>query len=272
MTVTLNKCWGIATGVLLTMGLMVTAALAMDGCPKDKVPGPVTVTMSGNNILRIVHCIPIEAPPPGNQCHGVNCLKSNTSASKVSSGLDEVPVPHIKHVPHGAFYKASTYVVSQMSRLSPDISDTSITRALARAKELLREKGNNALFAVFGPEDMAAKVAYNATKMPDTIFPKISEAAALNANPNFSDQKQANDYGNQLTVKSVRTLYEVDAGDAGEVAQTGRSGETLFSATFPKAAAVTDKAVQTAPTWTSDIRSVIGLWAPPQPTQKKDKP
>lgn len=228
MSLALNKYWDVVTGGVLVLGLLVISVPAVAGCPDGTVPGPVTVTANGGYIVRIVHCEPIEHPTP-------------------RDSLDKVPVPHIRHVTHGRLYKAGAYVLSQLSTLSPDIADPGVVAALARAKEFLLERSKDTLFAVFGPDDMTAKVVYNETKLPDVIFPKFSEAAAMNGNPGFTGEKQATDFGNELTVKSVRTLREVDPGEEGGAAHA-------------------------VPTWNSDAQRIIGLWAPPQSSDRKSKP
>ncbi len=228
MSLALSKSKDIITGCILVLCLLMISVPTMAGCPKDTVPGPVTVTMSGRNILRIIHCVPVARHTP-------------------SKPVEEVPVPHIKHVTHGRLYKAGAYVLGWLSGLSPEISDSSVVTALARAREFLLERSKDTLFAVFGPDDIMARVVYNETKLPGVIFPKISEAVAMNTNPGFKDERQATDFGNQLTVNSVRTLREVDPGEEGGAAHA-------------------------LPTSISDAQHVIELWAPLQPNERKAGP
>lgn len=154
--------------------------------------------------------------------------------------------------------------VPELPRLPPEVSDTSVKTALARARAFLLQKAGNALFAVVSESDMTLSVLYNATKLPDVIFPKISEVAAMNADPDATNMSEARDFGNRITVESVVTLFNVGGGQGNELAGAESSGSTLFSAVFPKIAAKAEQVAQTAPTWMPDMNRIIGIWAPAQ--------
>ena len=154
--------------------------------------------------------------------------------------------------------------VPALPRVPPEVSDSSVKTALARARAFLLQKGGGTIVAVVSEADMTVSVMYNATKLPDVIFPKISEVAAMNADPNAANASEAEALGDQITVKSVITLFDVGGGQGNETADAERSGSSLFSAFFPKTAAKTEQWVQTAPTWMPDIKRVIGIWAPAQ--------
>jgi hypothetical protein len=152
--------------------------------------------------------------------------------------------------------------VPELPRLPPEVSDSSVKTALARARAFLLQKAGDAMFALVSEGDMTLSVMYNATKLPDVIFPKVSEAAAMNADPDTANMSQASNFGNQITVESVRTLFDVGGGQGNEPAGAGQSGSTLFSAFFPKTAAKTEQVAQAAPTWMPDMKRIIGIWAP----------
>lgn len=154
--------------------------------------------------------------------------------------------------------------VPELPRLRPEVSDSSVKTALARARAFLLQKAADTLFAAVSEADMTLRVMYNATKLPGVIFPKISEVAAMNADPDSANMSQASNFGNQITVESVRTLFNVGGGQGNEPAGAERSGSTLFSAIFPKTAANTEHAAQAAPTWMPDMKRIIGIWAPAQ--------
>ncbi len=154
--------------------------------------------------------------------------------------------------------------VPELPRLQPEVSDSSVKTAFARARAFLLQKGADTLFAAVSDADMTLSVMYNATKLPGVIFPKISEVAAMNAAPEAANLSQASDFGNQITVKAVLTLFNVGGGQGNEPAGAQRSGSTLFSAIFPKTAADTEEAAQAAPRWMPDMKRIIGIWAPAQ--------
>ena len=157
--------------------------------------------------------------------------------------------------------------VPALPRLAPEISDSSVRTALARARAFLLQKARDAAFKVIGDGDMALSVMYNVTKLPGVIFPKVSEAAAMNADPDATNASEVNAFGDRITVKSVRTLFDVGGGQGNELADDEHPGSTLFSAFFPKTAAKTAQAAQTAPTWMPDIKHIIGIWAPAETQQ-----
>lgn len=154
--------------------------------------------------------------------------------------------------------------VPALPRVPPEVSDSSVKTALARARAFLLQKAGDVMFSAISGADMTLSVMHNATRLPDVIFLKISEAAAMSADPDSANMNQANAFSDRMTVKSVRTLLDVGGGRGEELAGAEGSGGTLFSAFFPKAAGKAEQAVQTAPTWMPDIKRIIGIWAPAQ--------
>lgn len=154
--------------------------------------------------------------------------------------------------------------VPELPRLRPEVSDSSVKTALARARAFLLQKAEDVMFALVSKGNMTLSVMYNTTKLPDVIFPKVGEAAAMNADPDAMNMIQARNFGDRITVESVRTLFDVGGEQGDELAGTERSGNTLFSAFFPKTAAMTEHAAQAAPTWMPDMKRIIGIWAPAQ--------
>lgn len=152
---------------------------------------------------------------------------------------------------------------------TPEVADPTVGNAFAKAREFLVEKGRDAVFAIVTDGDMALKVMYNAGQLPSVIFPKIGEAAAMNADPNATSMDEANRFGDRLTVTSVRTLFDVDAGEGKPIAKgfwgtdaehAEEGGKDLFSAFFPKTAEVVGQAAENAPALTGDLKKIAGFW------------